>query len=83
MLFAASVKVRSGKNQRRLDIVIEAEDLETAKEKALKQARKMYMPGKKALYTIVEIINEADAYQTLTHPRPLPDAAADSASDVS
>ncbi|TCL64733.1 hypothetical protein EDC14_101831 [Hydrogenispora ethanolica] len=70
MLFAASVRVSLGKNLRRLDIVIEAEDLEAAKEKAIRQARKMYSPGKKAVYSILDIINEDDAYQTLAHPKP-------------
>ena len=65
MLFAASVRISLGRNHRRLSIVIEANDLETAKEKAVKQARNIYAPGKKATYTIVEIINEQDAYQTV------------------
>ena len=66
MLFAASVKINFGKNQRRISVLIEAEDMESAKVKAIKQARKIYAPGKKANYTILEIINEQDAYQTVT-----------------
>ncbi len=64
MLYAASVKVSFKGNQRRLDIIVEAENLEQAKEKALKQARKIYAPGKKAVYSIFGIINEAEALES-------------------
>lgn len=66
MLFAASVKITHGKNRRRLDVIVEAPDLETAKEKALKQARNIYAPSKKAAYTLVTIIDEAEARRSLT-----------------
>ncbi len=84
MLFAASVKVTYRKGQRRIDVVVEANELETAKEKAIKQARKIYLPSKKAIYTVTEIINENDAYQTLAHPKtselpPAPDSSTDTA----
>ena len=69
MLFAASIKVSYRKAQRRIDVVVEADELETAKEKAIKQARKIYLPSKKAVYTVTEIINENDAYQTLANPK--------------
>ncbi len=69
MLFAASVKVSLGKNHRRLDLVIEADTIDIAKEKAIKRAHKIYSPGKKAVYAIIDIITEADAYQTLSSPK--------------
>jgi hypothetical protein len=62
MLFAASVRVSFKKIQRRLDIIVEADNLESAKEKVLKQARKIYAPGKKALYTIMGTVSETEAY---------------------
>lgn len=62
MLYAASVRVSLKKNQRRLDIIVEAENLENAKEKVLKQARKIYAPGKKAIYTIIGTVSETEAY---------------------
>ncbi len=60
---------------------------EIAVEKALKQARKIYEPSKKAVYTVSEIINEHDAYQTLANPKPVESqatnlAAAESSSDL-
>ncbi len=69
MLYAASVKVTFRRNQRRIDLIVNAENLEKAKEKAVKQARSIYAPGKKALYTVCEIINETEALETL---RPFP-----------
>ena len=68
MLYAASVKINFKGNQRRLDIIVEADGLERAKEKALKQARKIYAPGKKAVYTIISIINEAEALENFSSP---------------
>lgn len=65
MLYAASVKVNFRNHQRRIDVIVEAEDLERAKTKAVKQARNIYTPAKKATYTINEIISEAEAAQTL------------------
>jgi hypothetical protein len=62
MLYAASVRVSLKKNQRRLDIIVEAENLENASEKVLKQARKIYAPGKKAIYTIIGTVSETEAY---------------------
>ncbi len=69
MLFAASVKVTFRRNQRRIDVIVNAENLEKATEKALKQARSIYYPGKKAIYTVNEIISETEALETL---RPFP-----------
>lgn len=66
MLYAASVRVRSGKINRRIDVIIEADDLEKAKEKALKQARNIYAPDKKATYNIVGMINEVEALENLS-----------------
>jgi hypothetical protein len=62
MLYAASIRVRFSKINRRIDVIIEADDLEKAKEKALKQARKIYTPDKKATYSIIGIINEVEAF---------------------
>lgn len=61
MLFATSVKITFNKSQRRLDLIIEADSAEQAETKALKQARKMYCPGKKASYTICAMVNETEA----------------------
>lgn len=61
MLYAASVRVTFKKTQRRLDIIVEAESLESAKEKVLKQAHKIYAPGKKAVYTIIGTVSETEA----------------------
>jgi hypothetical protein len=63
MLYAASVRVRSGKNLRRIDVIVEADELEKAREKALKQARNIYAPGKKANYSIIGIISETEAFE--------------------
>lgn len=68
MLYAASVRVRSGKTNRRIDVIIEANDPEKAKEKALKQARSIYAPDKKATYTIIGMINEVEALENLSTP---------------
>jgi hypothetical protein len=68
MLYAASVRVRSGKTHRRIDVIVEADDLEKAKEKALKQARNIYAPDKKATYTIIGMINEIEALENLSTP---------------
>jgi hypothetical protein len=65
LLYAASVKVTHRRNQRRIDLIVNAENLEKAKEKAVKQARSIYAPGKKAVYTVIEIINEIEALETL------------------
>lgn len=67
MLYAASVKVNFGKNHRRLDVIVEAPDLEKAQEKAIKQARKIYAPGKKATYSIIGIINEVEAIDSFNN----------------
>jgi len=61
MLYAASVKISLGKNRRRVDLIVEAPDLEQAKEKAVKQAKKIYCPGKKAIYAVNVIISESEA----------------------
>lgn len=63
MLYAASVRVRIGKTSRRIDVIIEADELDQAKVKALKQARNIYAPGKKASYSIIGIINETEAFE--------------------
>lgn len=68
MLYAASVRVRFGKINRRIDVIIEADDLEKAKEKALKQARNIYAPDKKATYTIFGMINEVEAFENYSAP---------------
>lgn len=65
MLYAASVKVTFRRKQRRIDVIVNAEDLEKATEKAMKQARSIYNPGKKAVYTVTEIISETEAMETL------------------
>ncbi len=69
MLYAASVKVTFRRNQRRIDVIVNAENLEKATEKAIKQARSIYAPGKKAAYSVSEIISETEAIETL---RPFP-----------
>jgi hypothetical protein len=63
MLYAFSVKVSRGKNTRRLDIIVEADELQAAEAKAVKQARKLYNPGKKAVYTIVKVVSENEALE--------------------
>lgn len=65
MLYAASVKVTFRRNQRRIDIIVNAENLDQAKEKAVKQAHNIYAPGKKAVYTVIQIISETEALETL------------------
>lgn len=65
MLYAASVKVTFRRNQRRIDVIVNADNLEKATEKAIKQARSIYAPGKKAVYTVTEIISETEALETL------------------
>jgi hypothetical protein len=66
MLYAASVRVNFKKAQRRLDIIVEADDLDSAKEKVLKQARKIYAPGKKAVYAIIGTISETEAFDAFS-----------------
>lgn len=68
MLYAASVKVTFKKSQRRIDLIVEAEDPEQAEEKAIKQAKKIYSPGKKASYVIVTIVSETEAINSLSQP---------------
>jgi hypothetical protein len=63
MLYAASVRVRFGKSLRRIDVIVEADELEKAREKALKQARNIYAPDKKANYSIIGIISETEAFE--------------------
>lgn len=65
MLYAASVRVTFRRKQRRIDVIVNAENLEKATEKAIKQARSIYNPGKKAIYTVTEIISETEAMETL------------------
>lgn len=65
MLYATSVRVTFRKLQRRIDIIVEAKDVEQATEKALKKARSIYAPGKKAVYTIMGMVDETEA-QDLT-----------------
>ena len=64
MLYAASIKVSYAGNHRRIDVIVNADNLEKAKEKALKQARKIYAPNKKAIYKINGIIDETEAFQS-------------------
>lgn len=71
MLYAASVKVTFRRKQRRIDVIVNADDLEKATEKAIKQARSIYSPGKKAVYTVTNIISETEALETL---QPFPTA---------
>ncbi len=74
MLYAASVKITHGRNHRRLDVVVEAASPEEAETKALKQARKMYCSGKKAVYTLMTLIDETEAMAALTNPTsPMPE----------
>jgi hypothetical protein len=66
MLFAASVRVNiPRKPSRRIDLIVNAADLDAAKERAVKQARSIYLPAKKATYELMEIIDEAEAVQAL------------------
>lgn len=71
MLYAASVRVSFKKAQRRLDIIVEADDLEKAKEKVLKQARKIYAPGKKAIYAIIGTVSETEAFNDFSNENAL------------
>lgn len=71
MLYAASVKVTFRRKQRRIDVIVNADDLEQATEKAIKQARGIYSPGKKAVYTVTSIISETEALEAL---QPFPTA---------
>ncbi|MGE5607576.1 MAG: hypothetical protein ACM3YE_18025 [Bacteroidota bacterium] len=64
MLYAASVKVTFRRNQRRIDVIVNAENIEKATEKAVKQARSIYSPGKKAVYSVTNIISETEALET-------------------
>jgi hypothetical protein len=63
MLFALSVRVRLGKNSRRLDLIVEAADTGEAETKALKQAKKIYYPGKKTIYTVIKTVSETEALE--------------------
>jgi hypothetical protein len=66
MLFAASVRVNvARKSSRRIDLIVNAANLEAAKERAVKQARSLYLPAKRATYELMEIIDEAEAVQAL------------------
>jgi hypothetical protein len=66
MLFAASVRVNvPRKSSRRVDLIVNATDLEAAKVRAVKQARSLYMPAKRATYELLEIIDEAEAVLAL------------------
>lgn len=70
MLYAISVKISIKRTQRRIDLVVSAETPEQAGQKALKQARKMYAPGKKAVYTIVTLVTEDEAVAAYTKAPP-------------
>lgn len=65
MLYAASVKVSYRNAQRRIDVIVEAASLEQAQEKAVKQARGIYSPHKKAIYSIIGILSETEAINRL------------------
>ena len=66
LLYAASVKVSYRKIQRRIDVIVEAATAEQAQEKALKQARSIYAPHKKAVYAVVGMVSETEAVASLT-----------------
>jgi hypothetical protein len=68
MLYAFAIKVNLGKNTRRLDILVEADDLKSAEAKAVRQARKLYNPGKKAVYTVTQVISESEALEVFPGP---------------
>jgi hypothetical protein len=68
MLFALSVRVSLGKNHRRLDLIVEAAAAGEAEAKALKQAKKIYNPGKKAVYTVIKTVSETEALTVLAPP---------------
>jgi hypothetical protein len=70
MLFALSVRICRGKNSRRLDLIVEAADPDEAAVKALKQAKKIYYPGKKAVYTVIKTVSETEALEVF-HPKTL------------
>ena len=65
MLFAVSVKVSLGKSQRRLDLIVEATDAQAVEAQAIKQARRLYNPGKKAVYTVIRSVSETEALEVL------------------
>jgi hypothetical protein len=69
MLFALSVRVSFGKNNRRLDLIVEAADTGEAETKALKQAKKIYYPGKKAVYTVIKSVSETEAFAVFSPPK--------------
>jgi hypothetical protein len=69
MLYALSVRVSLGKNSRRLDLIVEAAAAGEAETKALKQAKKIYYPGKKAVYTIIKTVSETEALTVLLPPK--------------
>jgi hypothetical protein len=66
MLYAFSIKIRLGKNTRRLDILVEADELKAAEAKAVKQARKLYNPGKKAVYKVIQVVSESEALEVFS-----------------
>lgn len=66
MLYAASVKVTYQKINRRIDVIVEADTQALAESKAVKHARSIYLPHKKAVYTVTGILNETEAMQSLT-----------------
>jgi hypothetical protein len=69
MLYALSVRVSLGKNNRRLDLIVEAADPGAAETKALKQAKKIYCPGKKAIYTVIKTVSETEALEVFPPPK--------------
>lgn len=68
MLYAASIKISFGKNQRRIDLIIDAEDPKNVEEKAIKQAKKIYCPNKKATYTLLTMVSESEALESISQP---------------
>lgn len=66
MLYAASVKVTYQKINRRIDVIVEAETQTQAESKAVKHARSIYMPHKKAVYTVTGILNETEALRSMS-----------------
>jgi hypothetical protein len=68
MLFAFSVRVSLGKNNRRLDLIIEAANPFEAEAKALQQAKRLYHPGKKATYTVIKSVSETEAFEVFPPP---------------
>ncbi len=63
MLYAVCIKVTYRQNRKRIDVIVEAEDESKAAEKALKKARGIYAPSKKAVYTLVSMVNETEAQE--------------------